>query len=168
MIISSSWGVLVAHHQQTKLVGEALSSKNIDHFIPKIESLSIKRGRHVRELRPMLGDYILVSISSIWKSMIRIRGVAGMIMNCEGFPAQVLSGELKRMHDMCDDAGVYHSEVVVDEFQYGQRVTPRDGPFINFVGTFDYKNKRGEDVARFTLFGHDQKVIFKNGDLLAV
>jgi transcription antitermination factor NusG len=169
MIISSSWGVLVAHHQQTKLVSVALTSKDIEYFIPKIESLTIVRGRHSRELRPMLGDYILVSICSIWKTMMGIRGVRGMIMNCDSLPAQVLPDEMKRMHDMCDDAGVYHSEIVeAGGFLYGQSVTPRDGPFLNFVGKYDSQNKRGELIADFTLFGRDQKVTFKNGDLLAV
>lgn len=168
MISSSSWGVLVAHHQQTKLVGEALTTRGIEHFIPKIETLMIVRGRHTRELRPLLGDYILVSITSLWKTMVRIRGASGMIMNC-GWPAQVLSSELKRIHEMCDDAGLYHSSIMENGgFEYGQSVTPREGPFANHVGKYDSRSKRGDDTALFCLFGHDQKVTFKSGDLLAV
>lgn len=150
------------------MVGEALAAKGIEHFIPKIETLTIVRGRHERELRPMLGDYILTSISSIWKSMLRIRGVSGMIMDCKGFPAQVLINELKRMHEMCDDAGTYHSEFETDGFQYGQHVMPRTGPFAHRIGRFDSKNKRGEDVALFRLFGDDARITFQPGDLIAV
>lgn len=170
MIISTSWGVLIAKHQQTKLVGEALSSVGIEHFIPKIEKLRIVHKRHVRELRPLLGDYVLTSINSNWKSMRRLRGVSGIIMNCDGFPAQVLITELKRLDDLCNE-GVYHSPVIEDDgsgFEYGQRVTPTTGPFAYHVGRYESKNKRGDLTALFCLFGNDQKVKFRNGDLIAV
>lgn len=168
-IVSTSWGVLVARHQQTKLVAAELTSLGTEHFIPKIEILTIKHGRHYRELRPMLGDYILTSISVTWRSMRRVRGVVGIIMNSDGFPAQVLVPELRRMHEMCDDAGIYHSEIEGDKgFEYGQRVTPKAGPLAYQIGKYDSKNKRGDLSALFTLFGRDQKVTFKAGDLIAV
>lgn len=168
MIISSSWGVIVAKHQQTKQVADALCAIAVEYFIPKIETLRIIQGRHVRELRPMLGDYILTSIDAAWESLCDIRGVAGMLINSDGYPAQVMPGELKRMHDMCDDAGVYHSEIIWSGFQYGEKVTPKEGPFFGFTGSFDCHNKRGDQIASFTLFGREQSVTFKPGVLLAV
>jgi transcription antitermination factor NusG len=168
MIISTAWGVLVAKHLQTDAVSEQLNMYGFEHFIPKIESLRIVKCRHVRELRPMLGDYILTSITSAWESLLSLKHVAGMILNADGYPAQVQPNELKRMHDMCDAAGTYYSEIDTTGFQYGQYVRATEGPFINFTGTYDSKNKRGEDVALFILFGREQKVTFKPGGLLAV
>lgn len=166
-ISSSSWGVIVANHKQTRRVGEALFSLGIEHFIPKIESLTIRNGRHERSMYPLLGDYILTAITSKWKIMLRIREVSGIIMNCDGFPAQVLPEELKRLHEMCDDAGIHHPVKYNGEFEYGQRVTPKTGPFAYHIGRYDKKTRRG-DSALFSLFGREQRVIFKKGDLLAV
>lgn len=173
MIVSASWGVLIARHQQTKLVGEALTIRGIDHFIPKIETLMIVRGRHVREQRPLLGDYIPFAVSSIWKSLSRIRGVSGILMNELYFPAQVLPSEMDRLHSMCNDAGLYNSSITDTDgsgFEYGQRVTPKsnDNPFAFHVGRYESKNKRGDQTALFSLFGREQRVVFKYGDLLAV
>ena len=100
--------------------------------------------------------------------MLRIRNVSGMIINCSGFPAQVLPSELNRMHEMCDESDVYHSAIIDNGgFEYGQNVIPKGGPFADHIGKFDSRNKRGDLVALFTLFGRDQKLTFRSGDLLA-
>lgn len=167
-IISSHWGVLVAQRHSIGAVDDALTIRGVDHFIPLIETLLIVRGRHVREQRPMLGDYIPIAIDAAWKSLIRLRGVAGILLNEIGFPAQVMPTEMLRLHDMCDDC-VYRSTMIDESFAYGQRVTPKDGPFVYYTGRYDGKaNKRGDDAALFLCFGREQRVVFKPGDLLAV
>lgn len=117
----------------------------------------------------MLGDYIPIAIDAAWKSLIRLRGVAGILLNEIGFPAQVLPHEMNRLHAMCDDC-VYRSTLQEDEgFAYGQRVTPRDGPFVYYTGRYDGKaNRRGDEAALFLCFGREQRVVFKSGELLAV
>ncbi len=170
MITSTSWGVLVAHYQQLKLVDESLTVYGVDHFIPKIETLLIVRGRHVREQRPLFGEYVLIAISSIWKSLIRIRGVSGILLNEVGMPAQVLAVEMEKLRAMCD-GDVYRSSVIDNDgsgFEYGQKVTPREGPFVFHIGQYESRNKRGDLTAIFRMFGREQKVTFKSGDLLAV
>lgn len=164
VIVSSSWGVLVAQHQRHALVSKALTELGNDHFIPIIETLSIDHGRHIRGRRPLLGDYIPFAVSSIWKSLMRIRGVRGILLNDLGFPAQVMPKEMEQLRSICADAHNF----VTRGFEYGQRVSPRDGPFNYHIGRYDHKNKRGEDVALFQLFGQEQRVMFKAGDLLAV
>lgn len=172
MIVSSAWGVIVAGYKQCKLVDEALTSRGVDHFIPVIETLSIVRGRHIREHRPLFGDYILTSINSNWKAWLSIRGVAGMLMNDLGFPAQVVPAEMERLRRACDGT-VFRAATAFDEsisgFEYGQRVRPASTEhfFASQVGRYEGKSKRG-DTALFSLFGREQRVEFKNGDLLAV
>jgi len=168
-VVSSHWGVLVAQRHCVSAVDERLTQRGVDHFIPKIETLMIVHGRHVREQRPMLGDYIPIAIDAAWKSLIRVRGVASILLNELGFPAQVLPSEMDRLHAMCPD-GCLHS-IMEDEsgFTYGQRVTPKDGPFVYYTGRYDGKaNKRGDEAALFLCFGREQRVVFKPGDLLAV
>lgn len=165
-IVSTSWGVLVAHHQRYRKVDDVLAERGIDHFIPLIETLIIRHGRHVRQMRPLLGDYILIAVCSAWKSLLRIREVRGIMLNELGYPAQVLPHELDRMRSMCD-SGVYRSSMVEDVgFSYGQRVSPKTGPLAYHVGRYDKKTKRG-DSALFVLFGQEQRVVFKQGELLA-
>ena len=169
MIVCSSWGILLSQHQRVKLVSEALTVLGVDHFIPLIESLKIVRGRHIRERRPLLGNYIPFAVDASWKSLMRLRGVAGIMLNDCWLPAQVLQSEMERLHAMCDDS-VYRSSVVEKHgFEYGQRVSPKEGPFAYHTGRYDGKaNKRGDVAALFQLFGREQRVVFKSGDLLAV
>jgi len=170
LINSTSWGVLVVQPSRHSAVAEALTSRGVDHFIPAIEDLTIVRGRHQRAMRPLLGEYVLIAICSIWKSLIRIRGVSGILLNESGMPAQVLSHELQRLREMCPH-DVFHVPVVEVEadveLQYGQNVRANYGPFANHVGKYWGKTKRG-DAALFFLFGREQRVEFKSGDLLAV
>ena len=169
-VVSSHWGVLVTQRHCVSRVDETLTQRGVDHFIPLIETLSIVHGRHVREQRPMLGDYIPIAIDAAWKSLIRVRGVASILLNELGFPAQVLPSEMDRLHAMCDDC-VYRSAALDDGngFTYGQRVTPKDGPFVYYTGRYDGKaNKRGDQAALFLCFGREQRVVFKPGELLAV
>lgn len=167
-ITSTSWGCIVAHYQQVKLVGGALSSRGIEHFIPLIESLSIVRGRHLRDHRPLLGEYIPVAISNGWRDLLQLRGVHGILLNESGFPAQLLARELEWLRGQCDN-GVYRRTIPTETgFIYGQRVTPATGPLANRVGHYDRQTRRGEDIALFLLFGSEKKVTFKSGELLAV
>jgi len=165
-IVSTSWGVLVAHHMRYRKVDEILTERGVDHFIPLIETLMISHGRHVRQMRPLLGDYILIAVCSAWKSLLRIREVRGIMLNELGYPAQVLPFEMDRMRLMCE-GDVCRSSVVEDGgFEYGQRVSPKAGPLGGRVGRYDKKTKRG-DSALFVLFGQEQRVIFKQGELVS-
>jgi len=56
---------------------------------------------------------------------------------------------------------------VVAGFNYGDKVIPKQGPLAGHVGTFDKSTQRG-DSALFVLFGREQRVMFKAGELVAV
>lgn len=159
----------MAQHQSYTAVGKSLLSFGVDYFIPMIETLTVVHGRRVREQRPLLGDYIPIAITGVWKSLLSVRGVRGILLNTDGLPAQVLPGEMNRLREMCNEDGVYQTtEEEAAGFSYGQRVTPKDGPFVYHVGRYDRRTKRGNDVALFCLFGGEKQVTFKCGELLAV
>jgi transcription antitermination factor NusG len=167
--VSSSWGVLVAQRQCLSLVGASLVSYGVEHFIPMVENLKIVRGRHVRDYEPILGDYILIAISSCWKELCSLRGVAGILIDSvSGMPAQVLPHEMERMRAMCNSDGVYSQPEKVFELTYGQRVKPKDGFFSKQVGIYEGRTKRGDHTALFCLFGKEQRVTFKSGDLIGL
>ena len=160
-------GILVAQHQRLKLAEENLVSRNVDFFLPREEISIVVHGRHVREYRPIFGNYILIAITAAWKSLMRMRGVAGILMNESDYPARVLPHEVEWIKAQCVN-GVYRPRMIESQrgFTYGQRVTPIEGPFAYHVGRYDHRTKRG-DTALFVLFGQEQKVTFKPGDLIA-
>jgi hypothetical protein len=95
-----------------------------------------------------------------------MRGVAGMLVNEKGFPAQVLPKEVECIRQLCPDNVFRENVIQFNGFIYGQRVTPKAGPLAFHVGRFD-SSKRHSELAIFTLFGQDQKVVFRKGDLIA-
>lgn len=167
-ICSCSWGVIVAHRQRWAAVSSALSERDIEHFVPLIETLTIKNGRHCREKRPLFGDYILTTIFAKWRSLLSIRGVRGFLVNESGLPAQVVPNEIARLRNMCDGENFRcASQNDISGFEYGQRVTPKSGPLAYQIGRFESRTRTGES-AIFVMFGREQKVKFKKGELLAV
>lgn len=160
--------MVVAQHQRNKLVADALISRGVPHFIPMLEVLTIVRGRHERAYRPLLKEYILFAMYSGWKELLSVRGVAGMLFNCDGWPAQVLPVEVERLQAMCPDGIATTEAAVVLGFHYGQKVSPKEGLFAGHVGRYFGEAKDGKDIALFALFGRESKAFFGKGDLLAV
>ena len=174
-IASTSWGVLVATFPaHVGKIEDALRDRGVDHFVPRIETLLISNGRHVREARPLLGEYVPFAVTGIWRQLLGIKCVQGILLNTLNFPAQVLPSEMDRLRGMCSPDGMYRSASAPEAggFEYGQRVSPKsaDHFFSCQVGRYDGKvGKKGRgDAALFLLFGRDTRVVFNRGDLVAV
>jgi len=166
VIASSHWGVLVAQRQKAAAVGKALNDKAVDNFIPLLETQQVVHGKRVLGTTPLLGDYILISVGSIWRSLLAIRGVSGILLNDLGFPAQVLPSEIEYLRALCVN-GVYSPRAIKKRgFEFGDKVTPREGPLAFHVGKYDKGGKRS-DSAFFLIFGREQRVVFKAGELIA-
>lgn len=163
---STSWGAIIAHQACHAKIGDELKLLGVEYFRPVEEKLRVVCGRRVRHYHPILGNYLLLSVTLKWRSVFSIKGVLGWIMNESGWPAQVLPCELQRLRELCPDGVARKSDQVIAGFKYGDKVMPNDGPFHFHVGTYEGKTRRG-DAARFTLFGREQRVIFKPGTLVA-
>ena len=136
--------------------------------MPMIENISVVSGRHVRKLSPLLGRYVLFAIDECWKSIARLRGVAGLMLTTDYQPAVVDHEQLMKLRSVCVN-GIYNQQVVETGrgFVYGQRVTPQSGPLAFHVGRYDGRASKNREAAVFNLFGREQKLFFKAGDLLA-
>lgn len=90
-------------------------------------------------------------------------------MNVEkNYPAKVDDGALDAIRSLC--VGDVYSPRAMSTccgFYYGQRVTPQTGPFAYHVGEYDGVASRHREAAVFNLFGKDQRVFFKAGELVA-
>ena len=163
------WGVILSQHQRHRLVVEGLTEFSVPYFLPMIEDTTIINGRHVHKQRPLLGRYILFVITDVWKNLLSIRGVRGMLLDVNKmFPAVVDDEALDDIRSMCIN-NVYSPRVVNARkgFVYGQRVTTETGPFAYHIGRYDGIHSRQREVALFNLFGREQKVAFKAGELIA-
>jgi transcription antitermination factor NusG len=167
-VTTTSWGVLLSEHQRQRLAKQSLTSAGVDHFMPMVEEVHVVSGRHVHRLNPLLGRYVLFAVDEFWKSVARLRGVAGLLLTAEYFPALVNVEQLEALRSMCVN-GVYNKRVVETKrgLVYGQRVTPSTGPLYAHVGRYDGMASKHREAAVFTLFGRDQRLMFKAGDLLA-
>jgi Transcription termination factor nusG len=164
-----AWGVLLAKQQKHALVVIGLSACGVEYFLPVVENTFIINGRHVHRKHPLLGRYILFVIDELWKNLSRLRGVAGIILNVEKlYPARVDDKALDAIRAMCVD-NVYSPRAVASScgFVYGQRVTSEHGPLAYKVGRYDGAASRHREVAMFNLFGREQRIVFKAGELIA-
>lgn len=150
------------------MVEDGLNNFGVQNFIPLVEDTKIINGRHVRLRRPLLGRYILFTIVEHWPELLSLRGVAGILLTADNEPAVVVEKELSDIRSLCV-GNIYCPRVVRSKngFYYGQRVTPKEGPFAYHVGFFEGVKSRNREVALFKLFGREQKVTFKSGDLIA-
>lgn len=121
-------------------------------------------GRHSSRFVPVLGRYILFKIDEQWQRIQHLRGIDGVLLDVEDQPGLVLPNELSRLRYLCQENIVNKRKI---GFEYGDRVTPKSGPFAHFVGIFDGSLSKGREVAVFSLFGRESKVVFKRGDLIA-
>jgi transcription antitermination factor NusG len=164
------WGVIVAQPQRHRVVAENLTSLGNDHFIPMVETLSVVRGRHHRRKFPLFGRYVLVEITAHWRKLRRLQGVSGMLLDPCGQPSLIEPERLDYLRTFCDGnlfkppgAEVVKPAALV----YGQHVSPKTGPFQDFIGTYDGLAPRKMEAAIFFMFGREQRVEFKRGDLIA-
>lgn len=166
-----NWGVLVAEHQKQKLLQENLSAVGTEHFVPMVPGKGINRGgRHVQTYTPLLGRYVLFRIvGDLWKELVRLRGAAGILLTAESNPARVDSRVVEYLSEHCVN-GIYQPKTsgTCNGFTYGQRVRPLVGPLAGHTGIFDGTIKRNREAALFFLFGRQQRIVFKHGELEAV
>lgn len=161
---SSLWSVLLAQPQRLSLVQEQLENASVEHWVPLEEVF--KGGR--RYVNPLFGSYVLFAVDVAWRRVLNLRGVAGVLLrDTTQTPAIVEPGELARVRALCGDSGVRHAErPAVRVLAYGDLVMPKTGPLARHVGRYDGTTKRGE-AAVFRLFGREQRVTFRRGDLIA-
>jgi transcription antitermination factor NusG len=164
--VMPDWGVVVAEPQRQKLATKSLREQDVEYFMPIGERLTIQGGRHHRTNYPLFGRYIMVVISSTWAALLSLRGISGMLLTANNIPAVVDEDRLEHIRAMCIN-GIYREPRPSFSLHYGQRVTVRRGPLVAFSGIYDGPVSKRREAAIFCLFGREQRVVFKKGELLA-
>ncbi len=160
------WGVIVSQPQRHRVAASSLAAEDFQFSIPQIEKLSVEHGRHVRKRYPLFGRYILVVINDFWQRLVHLRGVSGMLLTASGEPALVSNRKIEEINAMCVN-GVYREPEIITQFVYGQKVRPKQGPLVSQVGLYDCRLGKKKEAALFWLFGRQQRVVFRRGELIA-
>ena len=159
----SNYTVIVAQQQRVNVAAQSLRESEFEFFLPKIEKVSVVNGRHRRMLVPLFGRYILVCLNAAWRELVRLRGVASMMLTNNGDPVRVLQYELDNLRSLCPN-GVMRQVTSDSGFIRGQLVTTHQGAFAERVMRYEKQDRHG-DMAIFSLFGREQRVVFKQGEL---
>ncbi len=164
----SDWGVALAQPQRHRLATDSLRELGVEYFLPKIERMAVVNGRHYRHKSPLLGRYIPFIITDYWRAILSLRGISGMLLNAEkDQPALVKEDQIEAIKAICVN-GVYREPIVeAAPLVYGQRVTPKTGPLHSHVGRYDGRKGKKREAALFMLFGREQRITFKKGELVA-
>jgi len=162
----ADWAVAVAEPQRHRIAIESLTASNIETFVPLSEHMTIVRGRHVRERSPMFGRYLIFSVNELWATVATMRGIASLLMTASNAPAVIQQSVIDALRSHCTNNIYREPKGAMKSLAYGQRVTPRAGPLAKHIGTYDGVTRKRE-AAIFLLFGQEQRVLFKRGDLLA-
>jgi hypothetical protein len=110
---------------------------------------------------------VFVGITYVLCVLLSLRGVSSLLLTADDTPALVDNRQLDAVRMMCNaDVLRTPNQITPRGFIYGQKVSPRSGPLVDYVGTYDGP-KKGRDIALFFLFGREQRVMFRKGELLA-
>jgi transcription antitermination factor NusG len=155
----ADWGVIVSQPQRHWIAKQSLAASGFEYFLPQYETVMVRRGRHERRKYPLFGRYILFVVDDRWRQLFSLNGITGMILSSDrSYPAIISSEELERIRSCCVTDDVYRERELV----VGENVTPRCGPWKDFVGPYD-----GGEAAVFQLFGQPVRVVFDVGVLKA-
>jgi transcription antitermination factor NusG len=160
----------VTQPQRHRVASEQLSENRFQFFLPWREEIRVARGRSRRIRIPYFGRYIFVVICDAWESILTMRGIAGMLLHPESLrPWLVNAADLDRVRALCDGHNVVHEPIKpVRGLCYGDLVYPKDGPLANIRGVYDAKVGKKREAAVFNMFGREQRVVFRRGELQAV
>lgn len=165
----TAWGVLVTESQRHKLAADELTSGGFEYFQPYRELVKVYRGRKVRTRVPYFGRYMFVALCDAWRQVVGLRGVSGILLDPSSLnPIRVDPRELQEVRDRCDRNGVIESPSAGSAFKYGDEVYVEEGPLAFMRGTYDGTVGKKREAAKFFLFGREQRVTFKVGELKLV
>jgi transcription antitermination factor NusG len=163
----SSWGIAISQPQRHRIALDQLQSSNFEFFQPWREQIIISHGKHRRLRIPYFGRYIFVVICEAWAQILKLRGIASMLLNPETLhPLSVDLRQLQAVRSLCDRHGIIHQpESQKYKLHYGDQVYAEKGPFANLRGVYDCRIGKHREAAVFTMFGAEQRVLFKLGEL---
>lgn len=169
--MSGQWGVAVAEPQRYRLAATQLAGHGYTYFMPMWERVSVRAGRHQHFFTPVFGRYLFVMISGVWQKISSLRGITGLLLNPETLhPWHVDSDQLDAVRALCDH-NVMHKQEDVEmarQLMYGDPVSPKSGPLAGLRGVYEGKLNKHRESARFIMFGREQKIVFKVGELIGL
>jgi transcriptional antiterminator NusG len=128
-------------------------------FIPKEKISEVKNGKKKITERMFFPGYLLINMElnkNTWYLMKEIPGVTGFLGYSEG-PVPISEEKVKQILHKTEEKTEKPTPKV--EFEIGEAIRVKDGPFTNFNGTIEEIDPgRGKLKASVTIFGRSTPV----------
>ncbi|GGK21506.1 transcription termination/antitermination protein NusG [Caldalkalibacillus thermarum] len=137
-----------------------MSDKIFRVLVPQEETTEIKDGQRKKVMKKKFPGYVLVEMimtDDSWYVVRNTPGVTGFIGSYGGGskPTPLLPEEVDAL---LKQMGIHESKVKVD-FQVGDNVKVKEGPFANFIGTIEeISNEKQKVKVRVNMFGRETPV----------
>jgi len=149
----------VKAHIEKKFQQEKMQDYVSEVFIPKEKVSEVKDGKKKITERRFFPGYILVNLElneKTWYIMKGIPGVTGFIGYGSG-PVAISEDKVKSILDKTKEKTDRPTPKV--EFEIGEGIRIKDGPFTNFTGTIDEIDpNKGKLKASVSIFGRSTPV----------
>ncbi|EGL84225.1 NusG antitermination factor [Caldalkalibacillus thermarum TA2.A1] len=129
-------------------------------LVPQEETTEIKDGQKKKVMKKKFPGYVLVEMimtDDSWYVVRNTPGVTGFIGSYGGGskPTPLLPEEVDAL---LKQMGIHEPKVKVD-FQVGDNVKVKEGPFANFIGTIEeISNEKQKVKVRVNMFGRETPV----------
>jgi transcription antitermination factor NusG len=108
--------------------------------------------RGVRRVEVLFEGYVFVRETDRWWSIRGTRGVAQLLMGCEG-PAVIADAELQFFLSGSVDELGYYVDPVMKRYAVGDAVTPKFGPWAGKLGKLSKLDGAGRCELLYSLLG---------------
>jgi transcription antitermination factor NusG len=163
-----TWLVAVSEYARQPQAIQALAELDFLTYNPQFKARMIRAGRKIVTLRSLFGRYFFVRMCDRWRSVIHVRGVYDVMMQSEEETPLLVRDDAIAEIKSREIGGL----VLVENcchFRQGQLVTPKtvDHFLYGKDGKFLKTAQRDREVALFDILGHETKVEFEPGILIA-
>ena len=182
-LASEPWYVIASKPNQETIAVQKLEAAGFHVYLPFYQLDIVNRRTHTwrRVAKPRFPGYMFVAVpKGNFKDARECDGV-GWFLGVRGCPARisgdfVVAVQVAEMEGEFDDLHVPESPVVTNkdkrekaakQFQKGQEVSVKSGPFEAFYAVVDEVTRKGNIRVSFQLFGGEQTAEFEAEHLSA-
>lgn len=135
---AAQWHLLLCKPNQNHIAFRNLKRLGFDLFMPRHLAERRLKGRVLRELRPIFGGYLFLTMNPSaprWYDARTASGVSKIIGNSAGGPSVVPPEVIAGLMQRCDHDGLIQE--TVKDFSEGDKVRIIGGPFANFITSIE-------------------------------
>ncbi len=158
------WYVLHTKSRCEKVVNDILQKKSLDVFLPLVHVRSKRKDRKAMVDLPLFPGYVFVRTqlySERYLSVLKTPGAVKLIGNKDG-PVPVHASIIESLQIMVQSG---ESVLTGFEFQKGEKVIVKNGPFTGVTGVFSMYKGVGRVIVYIDILGQSASVEVDEADI---